>query len=330
MSASLFDRLLARPRKWWVILLISLVLLLLPFGAASLDGVLPDFLDTGKWHVYLVAPSVIIYFLIVSPVMGAMGANVLHFFRPLVQLDDEQFENLVARASKVTLAKELIAFGIGTLLAPFMTGLFRGPITWLWVCAFIASSLMYGSLALTIYISLASTRTTSMLHKQPLKFDLFDSTPFAIIGRQSLGLVLVFIGGITLSLVLTFQPENLRNPGMWLGNIPLVMIALLIFFLNMLPTHRLLAGEKASNLKAVQDHIHSLGAMLLQKVERSEDTGGLAAQISALAVYEQHIQNARTWPYDTRMLRTLFFSAFVPGVTMLGRMLIEYLFPSGM
>ena len=61
---------------------------------------------------------------------------------------------------------------------------------------------MYGLLAWTIYATLASTRLTNALLSQPLQIDPFDLSPFEPIGRQSLLNALVFVGGISLSLIL--------------------------------------------------------------------------------------------------------------------------------
>ena len=49
----------------------------------------------------------------------------------------------------------------------------------------------------------------------------------------------------------------------------------------------------------------------------------MAQEISALAVLEQRLQAARTWPYDVGMLRTLFVSVLVPIFTMLGKLVID-------
>ena len=45
--------------------------------------------------------------------------------------------------------------------------------------------------------------------------------------------------------------------------------------------------------------------------------GTLGAEINALVAYETRLQAASTWPYDTAMLRTLFFSVIFPAVAAL-------------
>jgi hypothetical protein len=182
---------------------------------------------------------------------------------------------------------------------------------------------MYGLLAWTIYASISSTRLNRVLHSQPLHFDILDPTTFEAVGRQSLLLALVFIGGLTLSLVFAFQVEYLTNPIVWLFYLPILVIIVLIFYLGMRPTHQALIMEKKHRLQPVQRQIQSACRELLQRLEQDQDSASLPAEINALSVYEQRLLGARTWPYNTAMLRTLFFSVFIPLVTILGRLLVE-------
>jgi hypothetical protein len=161
----------------------------------------------------------------------------------------------------------------------------------------------------------------------PLQFDVLDIAPFEVVGRQSVLLALVFVGGITLSLVLSFQPENLAQVEFWLVYLLFIGIILLIFFLNMLPTHQLLSKEKQSRLKSIQEIINKSCLELQQRIEQQKNSGNLPVEIQAFGFYEQRIMAARTWPYNTDMLRTLFFSVLVPIGTLLVRVGFEILYP---
>ncbi len=65
---------------------------------------------------------------------------------------------------------------------------------------------------------------------------------------------------------------------------------------------------------------------LAQRVDSSQDSLGLAQVTSALLAYEQRLTDARTWPYNTAMLRTLFLSVLVPAITILLKTLVERLY----
>jgi hypothetical protein len=322
---SLFDRLISRPRPAWLTLLISLAFFALPFIAAYLDGMLVAGFLNGDWRLLLLYPSIIVYILIVSPAMGRRGEEVIAAFRPLVDLDDEAFDKLVNQASYTNPLYEWLAFAIGAglgILNAQGSG-FNENVIWLRLYWFLACAMMYGLLAWTIYVSFASTRLNRVMHSQPLHFDILDPITFEAVGRQSLLLALVFIGGLTLSLVLAFRVEYLTQPLVWLFYLPIIVISVLIFFISMRPTHHAMATEKKRVLTPVQAHLKQACSELVQRLDRGDDAAELPAQINALTIYEQRLLAARTWPYNTAMLRTLFFSVFFPLVTVLGRLLVE-------
>jgi hypothetical protein len=111
----------------------------------------------------------------------------------------------------------------------------------------------------------------------------------------------------------------------WILYSLLALVAILIFFLNMRPTHRVLAAEKKKELGAVQERILLACRALMARIEAEKDTGTLGAEIGALVAYEKRIQETSTWPYDTAMLRTLFFSVIFPAVAALARIVGEFM-----
>jgi len=138
-------------------------------------------------------------------------------------------------------------------------------------------------------------------------------------------LILVFVGGIVLSMLFllgqgSFDWQNLLFAGI------LLLVPVLVFFLNMRDTHRVLAAEKERELEAVQQRILQACRTLMERMGADESSGTLAAEINALVAYEARLLEARTWPYNTAMLRTLFFSAVIPGGAALARVASEVLF----
>ncbi|MGD2157818.1 MAG: hypothetical protein PVG32_13170 [Anaerolineales bacterium] len=326
-NLSLFDRVISRPRPAWVIVVVAFVLLLTPFAAAYADGLLNELLDTNHWRGLLIPPSVILYIWIVAPIMGKMESNVISSIRPIVKVDSEEFERLVNQARTMNPRNEIVAIGAGLLFGLLYTfGNSDTSLSWTTIYWFLFSPAMYALLAWTIYVALAGTRLTTALLGHPLRVDPFDVTPFEPIGRQSLFAALVFVGGITLSLVfVAFESESLIQPAFWLIYAPLLSVPILIFFLNMIPTHRVIAAAKASELEAVRRHILRSCRELLERLERNQDSGKLPAEINALGVYERRLKSTRTWPYNTAMLRTLFFSVLFPIGTVLLRVIGEAL-----
>ena len=327
-ATSLFDRLIGRRRPVWLTLLVSLALLSLPFLAVYLDGGLGEVTRRGEWRVLLLPPVIIIYILLVTPLMMRMGERVLEALRPLVLLDDAEFQHLVEHSARLSPLSELVLVAVGFALGILsaLASDIDDRYAWLRVYWFLCNGLMYALLAWTIYVSIASTRVNAAIHRQELRFDILDQHPFDAVGRQSLLLALVFIGGITLSLLLSFQPGSLAAPDFWIGYLVLMAVVILIFFLNMLPTHRLLVAEKNRSLAPVGEHINRLSRQLVDRLDRGQDTAELPGQISALSLYEARLRTARTWPYNTAMLRTLFFSVLIPIGTLLIRLVFELLY----
>jgi hypothetical protein len=324
---SLFDRAISRSRRRWVPLTAALLILLAAFAAAALDRRLPDLITSDRWRAVLLTPILILYIVLVSRVMARMEDRVVAAFRPLVQVDDERFNRLLAESAHIRVRDEMLAFAAGVVMGLVIAMLGSpGPFSWLGTYWLAASCLMYGLLAWTIYDSLITTRLTTALLRQPLNIGPFDSRRLHAVGMQSLVLSLVFVGAITLSLIFpAVQPATLWNLGVWLPYLPIVALVVAVFFLNMLPTHRVLARQKDEAMKRARQQIQRAGQELLLRMEENREAGSLAAEISALAAYQQRLETARTWPYNTAMLRSLFFSVLVPIITMLGRAVFDRL-----
>lgn len=324
-SPSRIDRMLTQDRSLRVRLVVSLAFLLLPFVVAYLDGFLDDFLREGQWRFLLLAPIIILYIWFISPVMSRGEDEVVGSFRPLVPLDDEAFDNLVDRESRVNPRNEWLALSVGAVLGLIsaQSSGFNLGFSWSGFYWYLSLALMYGLLAWVILGSVATTRLNAALHRQPLSVDILDPTQFEAVGRQSLILALVFIGGITLSLLLSFQPENISEPSFWVTYFLLVLAVLLIFFLNMRPTHRVLTAARQHELEPLQRQINASCRELAHQLEMEQGAGSLPAEINALIAYEQRLLAARTWPYNTTMLRTLFFSVLIPLGSVMARLLAE-------
>ena len=327
IAPSLFSRLLARRRSPWTIAGIALLLILASLGAAALDGILVDFFRDGYWRVSFPPTAVVVYILAVSPILEGLEAKVLRSFRPVVQLDEEQLARVVVRATHVSPAAEAMAFAAGAGVGLWFN--------WAWVSAegtpwlgrylFLAMVLMFGLLGWAIYGALASTRLTTALHRQPLRFDLFDLEPFRPIGRYSLAIALVFVGGTVLSMLFGVRSESFLAWQNWAVALVLMLVPIMVFFLNMRDTHRVLAAEKQRELEGVRSLIVGASRTLMRRLQAGEPAGELGAEINALVAYEQRVRAVSTWPYDTATLRTLFVSLIIPVLAELVRWLPEML-----
>jgi hypothetical protein len=326
-SNSLFERLFGQSKPVWVNILVILLLLLAPILAAYLDNILAEFFSDGHWRAYLLTPAILIYIWLITPAMGRMEAGVVRSMREVVKLNDEAYDQLVAEASQVNPFHEGLACAVGIVLGILsaMATDIDQQVFWLEIYWFISSALMYGVLTLTIFIAISSTRLSNSLHRQPLRIDILDISPFEAIGRQSLLLALVFIGGITISLIFSLQETNITSLEFWLGNLVLIVITLTIFFLNMRPTHKVLNTEKKRELSEIEKLINQSARKLVSQLKGEEEAAQIAVQITALEIYERRLISTRTWPINTNILRTLVVSVFIPLLSVLARLAVDLL-----
>jgi len=311
---SLFNRFITRPRPLWLTIVISLLLLLVPFGAALADGLWAAFLSRGTWRPFLMAPVVIGYILIVSQWLAKSDSDLLKAFRPLVLIEDDAFDRLARNASHIHPAGEGIALLLGALIGLGFSLPWLKSMNTFWFRLYVPVSLclMWGILAWVIYTSMVSTKLVKALHSQPLKVDILDTKPFEPMGRYSLVISLVFIGGIALGFIFGLDVESILAWQSWAVYLPLICVPLIVFFLNMRPTHRLLASEKKRQLQAVTKKIRLISQGMQSKLAREEALGDTAMEFTALVAYEARLRTASTWPYNTGMLRTLFFTLLLP------------------
>jgi hypothetical protein len=260
------------------------------------------------------APVVISYILIVSHWMAKSDSDLLKAFRPLVLIEDEAFDRLARDASRIHPAGEGIALLLGALIGLGMSLPWLKSMDTFWLRLYvpISLSMMWGILAWVIYYSMASTKLVTALHRQPLKVDILDTKPFEPMGRYSLVISLVFVGGIALGIVFGLDVKNIFAWQSWVINLPLLCVPVIVFFLNMRETHRLLAAEKKRQLQAVTKKIRLVSQVMQSNITREESLGDTAIEFTALVAYEARLRTASTWPYNTGMLRTLFFTLLLP------------------
>jgi len=316
---------MGRLRRPWVLLGISLLLVIVPLVAATLDGLVEELFREGTWRLIFSPTAVIIYILVVTPFVERAETAVIDAFRPLILLDDDGFDRLVAEASRLNPLAEVLALSLGAIFGLWMGQMWLAgsDVFWLKLALVPLGGLMFGLLAWVIYVAVAGTRLIAELHRRPLRFDIFDPKPFRSVGRQSLTIALVFVGGIVLGMVFGLGEQSLLDWRNWIMYSVLALVPVLVFFLNMRPTHRVLAAEKNRELTAVQEKLLVACRALLARIDAGEGTLSLGPEINALVAYEERLQATSTWPYDTAMLRTLFFSVIIPGVAALARVIGE-------
>ena len=299
----------------------------LPFLLALGHGDLRAVMETGVWRSLLLEPSIILYILILIPIMERSQWSIITRMRPIVALDDAAYARAILDADRPNNWAELIAFGVGMAFGVFAepARIWQSEYWFLYPYALLTSMLMFGLLAWVITGSLVGTQLSSALLRRPLTVDIFNLTPFEPIGRQSLMLSFSFVVGTTISLLFAASFEDfLTVPNLIVYSV-LVTVTVLVFFLNMRHTHRVLAQVKAEEQNDAAQNISRLYRCMQEAARAGQDSPEAAAELTAWLGMEQRLKVARTWPYNTEMLRALTVSVLTPIALAASRVIIALL-----
>jgi hypothetical protein len=150
------------------------------------------------------------------------------------------------------------------------------------------------------------------LQRHHLDINVFDLSPLEPIGRWSLAIALMFIGGSVLSLLffpqLTLSIETLVLYGV------LILTPVLVFFLNMLSTRQAIVAAKRRSLGMVRGHLAALSLALEERAARGQQEGteALLSSIGGWVTYEQQVKSVPEWPYTADIRRSLVLSTLLP------------------
>jgi hypothetical protein len=306
---------------------LTLVLLLTPVILAYLDGVSSARLF-GDYRALFIYPLLIAYLLAACHLVQETREPVAQALRPLVQVDETTFMQLVNRACRVSLVGELSALGVGMAISLAINIVFE-PIEpepyFTEIYGYLSRIVMWGFVAWTIYCIFAVTRLTNALLRQPIRVEVFDLRPFKPIGRQSLWLSLVCVGGMILGpLSSNFTEEVLRLEYL-IVNAVVIALIVVVFFVNTHNVHRVLASAKRQNLDSVEHHLARAYYRLEESIGANQDTFAAATELNALAISKQELKTIRTWPYNTEMVRTIFISIVTPLLVAIARVAVVLL-----
>jgi hypothetical protein len=191
----------------------------------------------------------------------------------------------------------------------------RGPAAegWIWLYSEAVSALMFALLGATIYGSVMRSRQLAAFSRSGLELKVFDGhllTPFAQWGQ---GLSLVFVGGISLSLL--FQSyQSLHSVESVIIYGCLIVVALTLFFMSMWTVHVALARAQSKELARVRSELVLAREALVQErdCETARAVRDTYLPVVILGVYERQVLNASTWPFDLAIVGRVFASVGAP------------------
>ncbi|MFQ5610782.1 MAG: NAD-binding protein [Anaerolineae bacterium] len=218
---------LTRLRSW---LLSSLVVAAGPYllflALATGPGDLNE-IKRADWQISLLYPTLTLYLLLLQPLLRQFLANTAQAFVPLLPAA-ERDEDLMVDAFFLNRRREWLAVGLGVVVGWWLIRTWDSPVLWLKIYGFLGGGLVFGLLGWSTYNILTGTRFLTTLHNQTRGQDVLSVGSLSPLTRWSLGITLIFSGGITLGL-LFIPKENLLSPANLILYSTLVLIIVYIF-----------------------------------------------------------------------------------------------------
>jgi hypothetical protein len=251
-------------------------------------------------------PVILVYILVLHPFMHRRWVLAMQSLEALAP-------HAGASAKPAGRRGEWAALLLGTLVGLALARRVPGAEGWLWVYSEVTSALTFALLAAVIYGSVKRSRHLGAHLRAGLELNVFDGhllTPFAQWGQS---LSLVFVGGISLSLLFQSYGSLRSMEGVFVYG-SLVIVALTLFFMSMWSIHLALARAQDRELAIVRRDLGAARETLLR--ERASKPAALAQDtylpIVVLAAYELQVLHASTWPFNPEILRRVLASGVAP------------------
>jgi hypothetical protein len=293
------------PRYTAFVVVLGLALALLLALAAYAQGGSGQPVGSGLWMLGL-DPVILVYILAVHPFMHRRSERAMHSLEALAP-------HTAGRPKPASRRGEWGAMLLGTLVGLAVARRLPGAEGWLRLYSEATSALMFALLAAVIYGSVVRSRHLAAHSRAGLDLNVFDGhllTPFAQWGQS---LSLVFLGGISLSLL--FQSSaSLRSLEGMLVYGSLVIVALTLFFMSMWTIHIALAQAQDKELATVRRDLGAAREALLR--HRAGESAAAVRDaylpVVVLGVYEQQVLHASTWPFNPTIVGRVLASAGAP------------------
>jgi hypothetical protein len=296
----LYARINALPMPNWVFYLVLWVALILVLGTlAWIVGVQPAMLVP---FLAVDEASYIVYYLALMHYLNYMAGRALTQFRPLLQLNDSEFDRLEYELTTLPARSALIATGIGLVITaisflitpadPIMADLVRKPLTQL---VFLVGNAI---LAVFVYHTIRQLRMVSRIHASVSDLDLFRLGPVYAFSRVTARTALGWIIGLSIGLSPRIAPllTTERLELLW---VMLVPFAILVFALPLHGVHRLLVRAKTR----LQDDVEQRVEVAFQRVHDQQDTDDLSnlsdrkTLLDMLLIERDLVARLSTWPW---------------------------------
>jgi len=302
------------------ILLLSLLLPLFYLGAEE---------DPADSTPALFFSLIIAYIIPVFSLITTTSQEALEELRPILDLDDMDFEAARVRLYSANLRQTGLCLGIGALSGFAHMSLIHGSVTGA-VLEMSGSLTGFLSTLGALLVWMIMTTVITMLIKQTVFFghlgahhvriSLFTTRKLLPFARVSISSSLAIIGALALFPLIGIESgQNLREAVP--GAIAILVPLMIMFVIPVWPIHHRLAALKERDMKAVNNRIDAC--------LDGQDTLDLEApelrQLTLLLSYRREITQVSTWPFDMGNITRLILYLIIVPLTWAGAALIENL-----
>jgi hypothetical protein len=299
--------------SWLFYLGFCFALILLLGAVAWLEG------ETSEYNLLIAFDGAmyITYYLALMHYLDGTAGRALRRFRPLLQVNDEEFARLHYELTTLPARPTLVAGGVGVLVTlasmPFvpddaimgMGRLISRPSLQL---GFIAGNAVIFTF---FYHTIHQLRVVSRIHATVTRVNLFRREPAYAFSQLTARTGLGWILALSIGLMPRIGPLLTNQGHIWLWA-PLLPLAVLLFVLPLASMHGLLVREK----RHLQEEVEQRIEVALQKLHAQMDAGELATiggvktLMDSLTVERDLLAKIPTWPWKAGTL-TGFISALL-------------------
>jgi hypothetical protein len=253
--------------------------------------------------------AILVYILAVHPFMHKRWVRAMQSLQALAPHTERAASPAVAGVHR----GEWVAMLLGAFAGLAVARHGVASEAWMWVYSEAVSALMFALLGAAIYGSVMRSRQLAAYLHSGVELKVFDGhllTPFAQWGQS---LSLVFVGGISLSLL--FQSyQSLRSVESLIIYGCLIVVAMTLFFMSMWTVHVALAKAQSKELARVRSELIVVREALVRERDTTPAVAVQDAYLPAviLGMYERQVLDASTWPFNPAIVGRVFASVGAP------------------
>lgn len=258
------------------------------------------------------------YFLFAIDFLFRVAKNSLLEFRPILNVNNDEFSQILFEFTHLPARITLIYFGVGGILGVAI-GIYLLPIAPELNYAFPEMEiflyfLTIGIIFIAIYMVIRTLRLVSRLFERVEKVDIFDQHSIYAMSRYSAWIIIIYSIPVYLARVLVPGFTAVTNYFFVWSMIVMYMIMFTIFWLPLRGINRKLILEKRRLLTEVNSRIKTTFDLIHSRVDNQEfeNMFDLKETLESLKAEKEIIESLHTTPWRTGTITALTTAVLLP------------------